>query len=43
LRIQIDDEHALARHGKRCTEIYRGCAFADAALLIDERDNTRQC
>jgi hypothetical protein len=43
LRIEIDHEHGLAEHGKCRTEINRCGALSDAAFLIDERDDTRQC
>ena len=41
LRIEIDDQHALADRGQRGAEIDRGGGLADAALLVGERQNAR--
>ena len=37
LRIEVDDQHALADRGQRGAEIDRGRGLADAALLVGER------
>jgi hypothetical protein len=42
LRIRVDDQNALAQHGECRAEIDGRRAFADAALLIDERDDATQ-
>ena len=41
LRIEIDDQHALADRGQRRAEIDRGRRLADAALLVGERQDAR--
>ena len=41
LRVEVDDQHALADGGQRGAEIDGGGGLADAALLIGERDDTR--
>ena len=41
LRIEIDDQHALADRGQRRAEIDRGGGLADAALLVGERQDAR--
>ena len=41
LRIEIDDQHALADRGQRGAEIDRGGGLADAALLVGERQDAR--
>ena len=41
LRIEIDDQHALADRGERGAEIDRGRGLADAALLVGERQDAR--
>ena len=41
LRIEIDDQHALADRGERGAEIDRGGGLADAALLVGERQHAR--
>ena len=41
LRIEIDDQHALADRGQRGAEIDRGGGLADAALLVGQRQNAR--
>ena len=41
LRIEIDDQHALADGGQRGAEIDRGRGLADAALLVGERQDAR--
>ena len=41
LRIEIDDQHALADRGERGAEIDRGGGLADAALLVGERQDAR--
>jgi hypothetical protein len=43
LRIEVDHEHSLPEHGKCRAEINRCGALSDAAFLIDERDDARQC
>jgi len=42
LRVAIDNEHALPFKCERGTEIDGGRRFADAAFLIDQRDDTSQ-
>src|SRR6478672_6168879 len=41
LRIQVDDQHALADRCERGAEIDRGGCLADAALLVGQRQDTR--
>ncbi len=41
LRIEIDDQHALADGGQCGAEIDRGGGLADAALLVGERQDAR--
>ena len=41
LRIEIDDQHALADRRERGAEIDRGGGLADAALLVGERQDAR--
>ncbi len=41
LRIQIDDQHALADRGECRPEIDRRGGFADAALLVGQSENPR--
>ena len=41
LRIEIDDQHALADRGQRGAEVDRGGGLADAALLVGQRQNAR--
>ncbi len=41
LRIEIDDQHALADRGERGAEIDRGGGLADAALLVGQRQDAR--
>ena len=41
LRIEIDDQHALADRGQRGAEIDRGRGLAHAALLVGERQDAR--
>src|SRR5712672_4629656 len=43
LRIEIDDEHALADGGERGAEIDGGRGLADTALLVGDRQNPRRC
>src|SRR5712672_641744 len=42
LRIEVDDEHALADGGERGAEIDRGRGLADAALLVGDRQHPRR-
>ena len=42
LRIEIDDQHVLADRGERGAEIDRGRGFADAALLVGDRQDARR-
>jgi hypothetical protein len=39
LRIGIDEQRFAFGRGKRCGEVYGGRGFADAALLVRDRDN----
>ena len=41
LRIEIDDQHALADRSERGAEIDRRGGLADAALLVGERQDAR--
>ena len=41
LRIEIDDQHALADCGECGAEIDRGGGLADAALLVGKRQDAR--
>ncbi len=41
LRIEIDDQHALADRRERGAEIDRGGGLADAALLVGQRQDAR--
>ena len=43
LRIEVDDQHVLADRGERGAEIDRGRGLADAALLVGEREDARDC
>ncbi len=41
LRIEVDDQHALADRGQRRAEIDRRGGLADAALLVGEGQDAR--
>ena len=41
LRVEVDDQHALADRGQRGAEVDRGRGLADAALLVGKREDAR--
>ena len=43
LRVEIDEQRLPAPHGQRGGEVHGGRRLADAALLIGDRNDHRQC
>ena len=41
LRVEVDDQHALADRGQGGTEVDRGGGLADAAFLVGDRQHSR--
>ena len=40
LRVEVEDQHALAEFGETGTEVDRGGGFSDSALLVGDGDNS---